>query len=317
MYIPTVEWWDESFLTKEIKEARMTSGLDEKERENDYSYFNLTNNKTFKYVQHPVPVKPLGGLNDQPVALSVYLTKKERKRLRRKAREEREKEKRDLQMMGLIKAPEPKLKLSNFMKILGDQAVADPSKIERKVIQQVRERQIAHEMRNLKAKLTPAQRKAKKAKKFNEDVSKQVYVSLFRVRDLSSVKQRFKIDVNAQQWGLTGSVLICKDDSINMVLVEGGRKGIKRFNRLMLHRIKWDNKDADKDNDNDYDDNEDDDGDYQEEDEDEDNVNNEQKVKDDFDSKIGQSSGIDNRCDLLWQGFMPKRSFHSFRFQVI
>ena len=71
-----------------------------------------------RYVQHPVPVKALGGERpDEP--LKLYLTKKERKRIRRSAREEREQEKRDKMLMGLIPAPEPKFKLSNFMKILG------------------------------------------------------------------------------------------------------------------------------------------------------------------------------------------------------
>ena len=58
------------------------------------------------------------------VPLPMYLTKKERKRIRKTAREEREREKRDKMMMGLLPAPEPKFKLSNFMKVLGDQAIA-------------------------------------------------------------------------------------------------------------------------------------------------------------------------------------------------
>ena len=73
-------------------------------------------------------VKPLGGEKPEE-PLPVFLTKKERKRVRKAAREEKEREKRDKMMMGLIPAPEPKFKLSNFMKILGDQAVADPSKV--------------------------------------------------------------------------------------------------------------------------------------------------------------------------------------------
>jgi hypothetical protein len=32
-------------------------------------------------------------------------------------------------VVGLIPPAEPKFKLSNFMKVLGDQAVADPSKV--------------------------------------------------------------------------------------------------------------------------------------------------------------------------------------------
>ena len=72
-----------------------------------------------RYIQHPVPVKPLGGEKPDE-ALKLFLTKKERKRIRRSAREEREQEKRDKMLMGLIPAPEPKFKLSNFMKILGE-----------------------------------------------------------------------------------------------------------------------------------------------------------------------------------------------------
>ena len=76
-----------------------------------------------RYVQHPVAVKALSG-DKAEVPLPMYLTKKERKRIRKTAREEREREKRDKMMMGLLPAPEPKFKLSNFMKVLGDQAIA-------------------------------------------------------------------------------------------------------------------------------------------------------------------------------------------------
>ena len=75
------------------------------------------------YVQHPVAVRAIGGERAE-VPLPMYLTKKERKRIRKTAREEREREKRDKMMMGLLPAPEPKFKLSNFMKVLGDQAIA-------------------------------------------------------------------------------------------------------------------------------------------------------------------------------------------------
>ena len=102
----------------------------------DFLLLSLQHCKTYRFVQHPPVVRPLGG--ERPdVPLPMYLTKKEQRRLRKSKRMERELEKRDKQMMGLIPAPEPKLKLSNYMKVLGDQAVADPSKIEMRVQQQV------------------------------------------------------------------------------------------------------------------------------------------------------------------------------------
>jgi U4/U6 small nuclear ribonucleoprotein PRP3 len=107
-------------------------------------------------------------------------------------------------MMGLIPAPEPKFKLSNFMKVLGDQAVADPSKVELKVLQQMQQRVLNHEMRNQAAKLTPQERKEKKIKKIREDTSKCVSVAVFVVKDFSNLKHRFKVDVNAQQLFLSG-----------------------------------------------------------------------------------------------------------------
>jgi hypothetical protein len=90
-------------------------------------------------------------------------------------------------MMGLIPAPEPKFKLSNFMKVLGDQAVADPSKVELKVLQQMQQRVLNHEMRNQAAKLTPQERKEKKIKKIREDTSKCVSVAVFVVKDFSNL----------------------------------------------------------------------------------------------------------------------------------
>ena len=43
--------------------------------------------------------------------------------------------------------------------------------------------------------------------------------------------------MNAQQYHLTGCVLVHRD--INVVVVEGGPKALKKYKRLMLHRIKW------------------------------------------------------------------------------
>lgn len=43
--------------------------------------------------------------------------------------------------------------------------------------------------------------------------------------------------MNAQQYHLTGCVLVHRD--INLVVVEGGPKALKKYKRLMLNRIKW------------------------------------------------------------------------------
>ena len=128
------------------------------------------------------------------------------------------------------------------MRVPGDQAVVDLSKVEKKVLEQIKQRLTNHEMRNQAQKLTREERREKKRRKMHEDTSTQVHVCLFRVADLSEPRLRFKVDVNAQQNHLTGGVLVCKDPAArgcNLVVVEGGVKAVTRFKKLMTQRIRW------------------------------------------------------------------------------
>ena len=77
-----------------------------------------------------------------------------------------------------------------------------------------------HEEANAARKLTPEQSKAKKLRKLKEDLSCGVHVTVYRVRDLSNQAIKFKVDMNAQQFHLTGCVLLYHD--VNLVIVEGG-----------------------------------------------------------------------------------------------
>jgi U4/U6 small nuclear ribonucleoprotein PRP3 len=244
--VPPIEWWDVEFLPKAHKAAlglsahavatigsRSVSGL-------DLSLLALQHSKTHRFVQHPPSAQALKP--EAPAApLPMYLTEKERKRIRRQRRMAEEQEKRDKMMMGLIPVPEPKFKLSNFMRILGDQAIADPSKVEQKVIEQVRARELKHEMDNLARKLTPAQRREKKIRKLQEAASRarEAHVAVFCVSDLNDPRLRFKIDMNAQQWLLTGTVILCREGNVNLVYVEGGPRAVRKFTRLMMVRAKW------------------------------------------------------------------------------
>jgi U4/U6 small nuclear ribonucleoprotein PRP3 len=320
---PSMEWWDEAFLPKEVRESRRISKA--AADKDDFSLLAAGNNKTHRYVQHPVPVKPLGGDKGPLQSLPMFLTKKEQKKLRKATRAEREREKRDKQMMGLIPAPEPKFTLSNFMKVLGDQAVADPSKVELRVMQQMQQRVLNHEMRNAAAKLTPKERKEKKVRKLHEDTSRSVSVAAFRVTDFSNLKHRFKVDVNAQQHFLSGIVLLCQDPpmGLNLVVGEGGPKGIRKFVRLMTERIRWTDSSAAGDHfqgNNDGDGNDDDDDDEEEEEEEGVGAVAEREQGNKY-SSSGAVDGSatrdnsDNRCDLLWSGILPKRSFTGFKFQ--
>ena len=60
------------------------------------------------YVHHPIPIKPPNEQNNAPVARSLMLTKKERKKLRRQRRHETQKEKQDKIRLGLLPPDPPK-----------------------------------------------------------------------------------------------------------------------------------------------------------------------------------------------------------------
>lgn len=109
---------------------------------------------------------------------------------------------------GLLEPPKPKVKLSNLMRVLGEQATLDPTAIEAEVRRQMAERQAAHDDRNLARMLTPAERREKKLRKLFDagpDGGRSSLVAVYRVADLSSGQHRFKVDVNARENHMSGA----------------------------------------------------------------------------------------------------------------
>jgi len=192
-------------------------------------------------VEHPASFKTEGV--NQNVIIPTYLTKDERKKLRRKKRLEREKDKQEKIKLGLMKAPPPKLKYSNFMNIMKDEAVADPTKAEMEVRKAIAERLQQHLERNAKKKLTKDQKAEKNMRKLRRDSAAECRVAVFRVENLAHGAHKFKINMNAQQLALNG-VCIIADKKLglnlpNVIVVEGGPKAIKFYKKLMLRRVKW------------------------------------------------------------------------------
>jgi U4/U6 small nuclear ribonucleoprotein PRP3 len=220
--IPTLEWWDSS-ITDDYNHLANGKIWIEIER--------ITNR-----IEHPVEFRPY----NEPIRaayLPIFLTKKERKKLRRQNRREAWKEEQEKIRLGLIEPPEPKLKISNMMRVLGMEAVPDPTKIEAHVKEQMLKRQKAHEEDNQNRKLTDEQRRDKKIRKLKEDTSMGVNVSVYRIKDLSNQSKKFKVETNAKQLFMTGIVVLFKDCCV--VVVEGGPKQQKKYRRLMMHRVKW------------------------------------------------------------------------------
>jgi U4/U6 small nuclear ribonucleoprotein PRP3 len=298
-----------------------------------YTQASLSYSKTAALVQHIVPIKPLhltqaGDSSHTPAQPTIYLTRKERQRQRKLRRQEKQRQLQDLQAAGLIPAPAPRLTLSNFMQVLGEQAVLDPSAMERQVQAQVKARAQAHAERNAAAQLTPAQRAAKRAQKIHQDVSKAtnqgaVHVAIFWVLDLSHPYHRAKVDLNARQQSITGCVIECRNPAMACVVVEGGSKAIQWYKRLMTVRIKWQGLGDDEDDDDEdvaYNNNNtagtDNDGQIGME---IDMSNGEAAAANDYYGEtaaaVKRKFNPNNKCALVWQGLSTKRHFNDFSFQ--
>jgi U4/U6 small nuclear ribonucleoprotein PRP3 len=89
--------------------------------------------KITHYIQHPKKIKNDYIEKIESTVVPVHLTEKEKKKLRRMKRLDKEKDKQEKVKLGLLPAPLPKVKLSNYMKIMGKEAIADPSRVEQKV----------------------------------------------------------------------------------------------------------------------------------------------------------------------------------------
>ncbi|CAH0477906.1 unnamed protein product [Peronospora belbahrii] len=163
-------------------------------------------------------------------------------------------------------------------------AVADPSAIERQVREQIAQREKNHEMRNLARKLTPEERREKKLRKIKKMplaifMWRSLRCRIFRTRSivLRSMSTRNSIISRV-------GVLLCKDSNINMVVVEGGKKAIKQYSKLMMRRIDW---------------------------------NGDRVADEESDSEDEDSSKHGNGCLLVWQGVVARKAFNNFSFSGV
>uniref|UniRef100_A0A094ZW88 U4/U6 small nuclear ribonucleoprotein Prp3 n=1 Tax=Schistosoma haematobium TaxID=6185 RepID=A0A094ZW88_SCHHA len=270
--IPLLEWWD-AYILKEGVTSYST--LDELAIHGLPVSAAVNKAWITSLVEHPVKLKPPTDLS-KPPEIPLLLTKKERKKLRRQNRQEAQREKQEKVRLGLMPPPEPKefgraggtdysihcfilkiapvnnilenrsihllfltsgVRLANLMRVLGSDAVQDPSKVEAYVRAQMESRKRAHEAANAARKLTKEQARYKRIKKIREDTTHTVHVAVYRVKDFSNPSHRFKVETNANQLLMTGLVALHSD--CNVVVVEGGPKQQRKFQRLMLCRIKW------------------------------------------------------------------------------
>jgi U4/U6 small nuclear ribonucleoprotein PRP3 len=224
---PAIEWWDEGLV----------NGA-------DYSAIDDPNNLKIDtpdsiitiYIQHPVLLDPPQE-KLIPAQKPMYLTAKEQAKLRRQRRMADLKEQQAKIRLGLEPAPPPKVKKSNLMRVLGEEAVKDPTAVEARVNREIAERRARHEAENEARKLGKEERKEKLATQQEKDAEKGIYVCVFRIDNLANGRHRFKISKNAEQMALTGVCVM--NPKLNLVVVEGGFHSINQYKKLMLNRIDW------------------------------------------------------------------------------
>jgi U4/U6 small nuclear ribonucleoprotein PRP3 len=95
-----------------------------------------------------------------------------------------------------------------------------------------------HVETNLANMLTAEQRAAKLVHKYQEDTEHQVQVAVYRCGTLFHPKTQFQLRKLALELYLTGVVMLNKKG--NVVIVEGGPKGLRRYDALVTRRIQWD-----------------------------------------------------------------------------
>jgi U4/U6 small nuclear ribonucleoprotein PRP3 len=156
--VPDTEWWDAPLLGGASYDGVLSGTA------------AMAVDKISVYVEHPVPLMPPGEAPPPPPQ-PLKLTAKEQKKLRTQRRVAREKERQEMLRQGLLEPPKPKVRIANLMRVLGEQATADPTAIEKEVRAQMAERAAAHEDRNAARALTPAERREKQARKLFEETN--------------------------------------------------------------------------------------------------------------------------------------------------
>ncbi|MES1902144.1 MAG: U4/U6 small nuclear ribonucleoprotein Prp3, partial [Paramarteilia canceri] len=270
---PQLEWWDVYLLSVpgQKYDLNYLSNLKIKE---DMQLNNITN-----LIQHPIELRPQN-LGNENVAAPIYLTKQEQKKIRRNKRSEILLEEQEKIKLGLIEPPPPKVKMSNLMSVLTDDAIQDPTKMEKFVKEQARLRLLKHQTENERKKLSKKERSLKKLQKLEKE-SKQssINVAIFAFKHLKDRSWCFKIEQNAIQMMLTGICGVTEHCAV--LVVEGAPRLIRKYKHLIQDRIDFDG--------------------YK---------SNSKSFVDSQKENLPQKKN----CNFIWEGIVTRRAFDTFSF---
>ncbi|RMZ70971.1 U4 U6 small nuclear ribonucleo [Pyrenophora seminiperda CCB06] len=107
----------------------------------------------------------------------MYLTTKEQQKLRRMRRAADLKEHQAKIRLGLEPPPPPKVKRGNMMRVMGEQAIADPTAVEMLVEGQIQQRHDDHVAANEDRMLTKEEKQAKLTANQEKDAQKDLYIT--------------------------------------------------------------------------------------------------------------------------------------------
>ena len=253
------------------------------------------------YVEHPVPLPPPGEAPPPPPQ-PLKLTAREQKKLRTQRRVAKEKERQEMLRQGLLEPPPPKVRIANLMRVLGAEATADPTAVEKEVRAQMAERAAAHEDRNAARALTPAERREKAARRRFEDAhgGGELQCAVFRVERIDHPLNEYKILLNAEENHLTGCGL--KTDAFALVVVEGARKAIARYTKLMTRRMNWGLRPERR---------------HVSAEEEAEAPGSAAAAEAEAEAAEAEEAARPNKCTLVWSGAVRQAAFRRFKFEPI
>ncbi|KAL8734306.1 MAG: hypothetical protein Q9166_001504 [cf. Caloplaca sp. 2 TL-2023] len=224
---PEIEWWDEGLLNGPSYASLDT--LSGTKIDTEDSIITL-------YIQHPVALNPPQDAK-MPAPKPMHLTSKEQAKIRRQRRMADLKEQQAKVRLGLEPPEPPKVKAQNMMRVLGEEAVKDPTAVEARVSREIAERANKHERMNEERKLTKEQKHEKLAKQQQKDAAQGIFCTVYKIESLANPRHRFKVDKNAKDYNLTG--LTVQHPKFNVVVVEGGEHSVQAYKKLLTQRIDW------------------------------------------------------------------------------
>jgi U4/U6 small nuclear ribonucleoprotein PRP3 len=127
---------------------------------------------------------------------------------------------------------------------------------------------------------------------FIEESCCHVHADWARIKYLTNGRHKFKVRETAKKDHLSGVCIF--NPNFALVLVEGVDKGIKHYKQLLLNRIDWTEEARPL-------------GEDEADDEDADGAGD--KTQADGDNP----DMADNKCELIWEGEVPERTFNQFR----